>query len=143
MNLTIRPFVIEDYDRVMKLWNEANLPARPLGRDNREKISLLIKNGVTIFLVAETEGEIAGTVLGTHDGRKGWINRLAVDVRFRRQHTARRLVTELETRFEELGLEITACLIEEENLVSKDFFKELGYREWDGKYYSKKKNPDY
>ena len=39
---------------------------------------------------------IIRAVLETHDGRKGWINRLTVDTEFRRQNIARRLVRELE-----------------------------------------------
>jgi ribosomal protein S18 acetylase RimI-like enzyme len=63
-------------------------------------------------LVAESNGKIVGTVLGTHDGRKGWINRQAVDHVFRRKNIAKKLVSEAEKWFEESGLEIFACVIE-------------------------------
>jgi N-acetylglutamate synthase len=139
MELIIRLFTMEDYDKVVKLWIDAGLPVRPLGRDSHEKIGEQIKNGNTIFLVAETEGAIAGSVLGTHDGRKGWINRLAVDSGFRRRQIASRLVKELETRFEQSGLDLTACLIEADNTISMKLFAELGYSEWSGKYYSKRR----
>jgi N-acetylglutamate synthase len=140
--LNIRLFTIEDYDGVIKLWREANIPIRPQGRDSREKIKQQIENGITIFLVAEIEGKIVGVVLGTHDGRKGWINRLAVDVNYRRQHIAVKLVQELEHRFDQIGLDVTACLIEEENSISMEFFKELGFAEWSGKYFSRRKSPE-
>ena len=35
--------------------------------------------------VAEAGGELVGVVLGTHDGRKGWINRLAVAPAYQRR----------------------------------------------------------
>lgn len=140
MKLIIRPFSIEDYDKVITLWHEANLSTRPQGRDSRDRISTQIENGITIFLVADVEGEITGTVLGTHDGRKGWINRLAVCPNYRRQGIATKLVKELEEKFEEMGLEVTACLIEVDNKLSMEFFKKLGYGEWTGKYFSKRKS---
>jgi N-acetylglutamate synthase len=142
MELTIRPFAAGDYDSVVQLWNEAKLPIRPRGRDSKEQIFKQIENGTSIFLVAEIDRKIVGAALGTHDGRKGWINRLAVDYNYRRQKVARKLVAELELRFEKMGLEVTACLIEEENKVSMDFFRELGYQEWKGKYFSKRKSPE-
>ncbi len=138
--VNIRQFSIEDYDHVIELWQVANLPIRAIGRDSREKIAEQIQNRTSVFLVAEFDGEIVGTVLGTHDGRKGWINRLAVVSQYRRQRIASRLVSELEDRFGKLGLEVIACLIEPENQISMEFFKKLGYTEWDGKYFSKRKH---
>jgi len=140
MKLVIRPFNLEDYERVIVLWHKADLMVRPRGRDSLEKISQQIKNGTTILLVAEINKEIVATVLGTHDGRKGWINRLAVDPGFRRKKIASRLVKELEDKFDQMELEILACLIEKDNQISMKFFKVLGYEEWSGKYFSKRKS---
>ncbi|MCK7482348.1 MAG: GNAT family N-acetyltransferase [Candidatus Moduliflexus flocculans] len=38
------------------------------------------------------EGRVVGTVLATHDGRKGWINRVAVDATLRKKGLGARLV---------------------------------------------------
>lgn len=140
LNLVIRPFTSEDYNRVVNLWEAANIPYRPKGRDSLQKINEQINRGNSLFLVAESDGKIIGTVLGTYDGRKGWINRLAVDAKFRRWNVARRLVKEVEGKFEQMGLEVIACLIEAENKVAMAFFKGLGYEEWSGKYFSKRKS---
>jgi ribosomal protein S18 acetylase RimI-like enzyme len=142
MHPNIRQFTIEDYDRVIELWRAAGLPIRPQGRDSKEKIREQIKNGVTFLLVAEMDDIIVGTALGTHDGRKGWINRLAVDTNYRRRKIASQMVKELENIFEKIGLEVTACLIEEDNKISMELFKEMGYAEWSGKYFSRKKRQE-
>jgi GNAT superfamily N-acetyltransferase len=97
---------------------------------------------VPVSHVAPYGGVIAGTILGTHDGRKGWINRLAVVSGQSRKGIARQLVAALENEFDSLGLDVTACLIEEGNKSSMAFFKELGYLEWSGKYYSRRKSPE-
>ena len=95
-----------------------------------------------ILLVAESERAIVGTVLGTHDSRKGWVNRLAVDVSCRRKNLATRLVSEVENWFESKGLDVFACVIEGDNTVSMGLFSKLGYQEWDVRYYSKRKSGD-
>ena len=142
-NMVIREFRMEDYDAVIALWDESRLPYKPKGRDRRDKIEDELKQGNSIFLVAEIEGRLVGSVLGTHDGRKGWIKRLAVDSEFRRRNIARRLVTEVEGRLAELGIEVIACLIEEWNNESMEVFQRLGYEKYSGiAYFSKRRSPE-
>jgi ribosomal protein S18 acetylase RimI-like enzyme len=142
--LMIRGFRIEDYDRVMELWAEGGLPLKPQGRDSRENIAKQLQQPNVLFLVAE-EGEgshIIGTVLATHDGRKGWINRLAVDAALRKRGIGARLVLEAERRLEALGMDILACLIEDDNSVSMEVFEKLGYKKHpEIIYFAKRKYP--
>jgi len=88
-------------------------------------------------------GKLVGSVIGTHDGRKGWINRLAVHPSYRHRGLAKRLVAEVEGRLSQLGLEVIACLILRENTASLQLFQSLGYeRAWNAVYLSKRKNPE-
>jgi len=142
-NLTIRPFGMEDYRAIIDLWEMARLPYKPRGRDSPEKIEKEIQVSNAVFLVAEMDGQLVGCVFATHDGRKGWINRLAVAPQFRRQGIARRLVEEAEGRLHQQGIEIMACLIEDWNEDSKRFFENRGYRRFHGiSYFTKKNHPD-
>jgi ribosomal protein S18 acetylase RimI-like enzyme len=125
--IVVRPFEPGDYDAVLALWQEGRLPLKPDGRDSRKAILDQVRQPQVIFLVAERNGRVVGTVLATHDGRKGWINRLAVDSGLRRRGIGRRLVFEAERRFSALGLHIFACLIEDGNDVSMELFERLGY----------------
>lgn len=126
--VVLREFRPEDYDQVMELWTEAKLPLKPEGRDSRENIIRQIGMPNVRFLVAEGGGRIVGTVLATHDGRKGWINRLAVEPASRRKGIGRRLVLEAESWLEAQGMIILACLIEEDNAGSMAVFEKLGYK---------------
>ena len=141
-NITIREFRIEDYDNVVNLWAEAGIHYRPKGRESRPRMEKEIKSGQAIFLVAVAGKRIAGVVLGTHDGRKGWINRLAVAKEFRRQKVASKLVTAVETRLNAMGIDIIACLIEPENSISKTFFSKIGYTKAPVEYFAKKPSAD-
>lgn len=143
MKFSFRKFRMEDYDRVIQLWQEGNLPLKLKGRDRREEIEKQIKLPNVIFIVAEYEGEVVGTVLATHDGRKGWINRLAVDKRFRRKGLGQLLVRAAESVLESEGLEMFAALIEEDNLASIELFRKMGYEYHpEIKYFTRKKHPE-
>jgi ribosomal protein S18 acetylase RimI-like enzyme len=125
--ILIREMTIDDYDAVVGLWTQVGLPFRPLGRDRRERMQAEMGQGTALFLVAESGGEVVGVVLGTHDGRRGWINRLAVSPACQRRGIARRLVREVEARTEALGIEIVSALIESENETSLAFFQAIDY----------------
>ena len=141
--VNIRELTIDDYDALCALWEEAGLPFRPNGRDQRERIAREIEGPCSVFLIAEDEGELVGAILGTHDGRKGWINRLAVSPRHRRQGIASELVAAVEERLSARGIEIFAGQIEDWNESSMIFFERLGYTQHDDIiYYTKRKNPE-
>jgi N-acetylglutamate synthase len=141
----IRDFRPADYGRVMELWAEGGLPLKPQGRDSREAIVRQVGLPNVRFLVAEAGegGPVVGTVLATHDGRKGWINRLAVDAALRKRGLGARLVGEAERWLESQGTDILACLIEDDNAVSMAVFEKLGYKKHpEIIYFAKRKRPD-
>ena len=141
--LVFRPFGAEDYPAVISLWEETGIPGKPGGRDSREKILDEINNPGTLFLVVEKDGNLIGTVLATHDGRKGWINRLAVAPGFQHRGIAAQLLEKAETFLYECGMEIVTCLIEGDNPGSMEFFQKKDYvKHTDIIYFSKRKHPD-
>jgi ribosomal protein S18 acetylase RimI-like enzyme len=141
--IKIRKFKIEEYDELIKLWNSVKLPYKPNGRDSYEKIQKEIKKNNSIFLVAEYNSKIIGSIIGTHDGRKGWINRLAVSKDFQRKDLAKKLCKNVEEKFLELGIEIYCCLIEDWNKKSLNFFKKIGYTKHHDIYYFSKRKKNY
>ena len=140
--IIIREFTMDDYEQVIALWTEAGIHYRPDGRESRAHLAKELQGGQAIFLVAVAMEKVVGVVLGTHDGRKGWINRLAVAKDFRRQNIASKLVGVVESRLKTLGIDVTACLIEPENSASRTFFSKLGYIQAPVEYLSKKQSPD-
>jgi N-acetylglutamate synthase len=125
--IAIRVMTPDDYEAVTRLWTAAGLSFRPRGRDRLEKMRVEMERGTALFFIAEAGEEIVGVVLGTHDGRRGWINRLAVAPAYQRRGIARMLVREVEARAEALGIEIVAALIESDNEASLAFFRAIDY----------------
>ena len=137
----IREFSLDEYNRITDLWRKAGLPFKPEGRDSRASLEKELKLGQGVIFLAVADSRIIGSVLATHDGRKGWINRLAVHPEFRRCSVASSLVKAAETWIEENGIEITACLIEGYNSGSMAFFSAAGYEKHeDVRYFSKRKH---
>ena len=134
---------IKDYDLLVSLWEQAGLPFKPLGRDSRESIAEEMQSSTGSFIVVEIDKKPVGTVLATHDGRKGWINRVAVLPGYRNKGIGRALVEYAEKLFQEQGIGIYACMIEDYNNQSLEIFQKLGYIEFEGLHYlTKRTHPD-
>jgi ribosomal protein S18 acetylase RimI-like enzyme len=142
--MPIELIVAEDYDEVLALWQACGLASlRPAGRDSREAFAAQLESGAQIVLGLRIEGELAGVVVVTHDGRKGWINRLAVGPAHRGSGHGRALLEAGEQLLHDQGLEVIAALIEEDNTDSVAFFGASGYvRHSDVVYLSKRARPD-
>jgi ribosomal protein S18 acetylase RimI-like enzyme len=137
--ISIEELTAEDYRELTCLWERAGLPFRPLGRDSEENIRRQLESGHVRILGAYESGKLVGTVMLTHDGRKGWINRLAVLPEMRNRGIATRLIEESERYFKALGFEIFCALIESDKLESKRLFEKLGYkRESEIEYFAKR-----
>jgi ribosomal protein S18 acetylase RimI-like enzyme len=140
--ITVRTLTLEDYDRWMSVWQRAGLHSiRPKGRDSREAFARQFASGTHTMIGLELSGELIGVVLATHDGRKGWINRLSVLPEYRRQGYASRLVAEAERVLRAQRMTVIAALIEPGNDVSLVLFTKLGYVEPpDGMHYLTKRD---
>jgi ribosomal protein S18 acetylase RimI-like enzyme len=139
----IRRLTIDDYDDLIRLWADSGLPYRPFGRDARERIAEQMHRQDTAFIGVFEHGRLVAVGMATYDGRKGWINRVAVEPDHRRQGLAQEIIRECETFLEGRGAEVIACLIDEFNLPSMALFQKLGYLYHEGVYYfSKRKSPE-
>lgn len=112
---------------IIDLWQRAGLHIRPAGRDSAEAFGRQMASGVQTPIGLRAGGRLVAVVLATHDSRKGWINRLAVDPEYRRQGLARRLIGLCEAHFRGLDIDLWAALIEDWNEASLALFRSAGY----------------
>lgn len=140
--MEIRRLKSEDYDEMISVWERSSLPHRPEGRDSRREISRQIQEFGDLLLGAFENGELVGVIVGTDDGRKGWINRLAVLPERERKGIALELIRALETAFRKRNRQIISVLIEMPNDSSISLFEKAGYSTWEGMaYLSKRDDP--
>ena len=143
MDYELRRLKADDYDNLLVLWQKCKLPCRPMGRDARDSIIKEMDRAETAFIGMFDGSRLIGAVLATSDGRKGWINRLAIDPDYQRHGLATVLIRECEDYFDRLGIKVIACLIEGDNLASFATFEKADYKyHEDIRYYSKRSSPD-
>ena len=142
--LTIEVLGPSHIDDVLRLWRDAGLPIRPAGRDSREALTAQMALPYCRFIGARNErGGLVGAVIATHEGRKGWINRLAVETGWRRGGIARRLIEACEAWLFAQGVPIVAALVEGYNHPSQALFSACDYERDDTLvYFRKVRGPD-
>jgi ribosomal protein S18 acetylase RimI-like enzyme len=139
---TLRNLGIDDYDAIIQLWQRAGLHSmRPEGRDSRDAFAAQLAAGQKIIGLEE-RGRLIGTVVITHDTRKGWINRLAVHPEYRRKGYAAQLLAAAEKELQAMRIRVFAVLIEADNVTSQKFFAREGYKTHDIVYMTKRENAE-
>jgi purine-nucleoside phosphorylase/GNAT superfamily N-acetyltransferase len=102
----------EDAEAVLALWRQAGTTVSVT--DTHAGLRRAITDSTALVLVAERDGQIVGSVIGSFDGWRGNVYRLAVHPGHRRQGIARTLVAELERRLTNQGAKrVTALVLKE------------------------------
>jgi ribosomal protein S18 acetylase RimI-like enzyme len=141
--MRIRPLTIEDYEEMMSLWEAAGLSHRPKGRDGKSHIRREIDENSDLFLGAFRGETLIGTVIGTWDGRRGMINRLAVHPDHRGRGYAKMLIAACEEALRKHGAKLICALIDDDNRESLAVFERAGYTIADDiVYVSKRESPE-
>ena len=128
-NITLRIFSFpQDYSAVLELWEGAG-PGVHVGRSDRpDEIRKKLQRDPDLFLVAETDGRIIGTVLGGFDGRRGLVYHLAVALSYRQNGIGALLMEELERRLRDRGCLKSYLLVTPDNAESIDFYEKRGWQ---------------
>ena len=140
--MDIKSLSIDDYNTIIQLWERAGLDHRPKGRDSKAAILQQIKMNPDLFLGAFENEKMIGTIVGSFDGRKGWINRLAVDPMYRGQDIAKRLIEAIELALRKKGARIICTLIEDWNEHSMHLFEKCQYIKDNSIIYFSKRESD-
>ena len=123
--MKIREFKRDDYSFVRDLWQIAGLILRP--GDELEDVKLKLQRDPDLFLVAEQDGIIVGSVIGGWDGRRGWIYHLAIKPEHQRKGIGLGLIREVEKRLISKGAKKVNAQVYKWNQQSSKFFKAIGY----------------
>lgn len=124
--MKIREFALTDYEAVKKLWKEAGLTLKP--SDELPEIKKKLERDPDLFLVAEDQNQIVGAVIGSWDGRRGYIYHLAVDPSHQRQGLGLQLMQQVEKRLARRGATKVNLMVEPHNLQVTEFYERLGYQ---------------
>jgi ribosomal protein S18 acetylase RimI-like enzyme len=117
---------IQDYDDVIKLWAVTeNLSMRSV--DSRENIDFYLKRNPALSFVALVDGVVVGAVLSGTDGRRGYLQHLAVDIVHREKGIARALVNKTIAAMANQGISKTHLFVLNNNAKAKEFYENIGW----------------
>ncbi len=126
---TIRPFDMEDYPAVLRLWQTAGAGVTIRPSDSSEEVAKKCARDGDLFLVAEQEGQVIGVIMGAWDGRRGWLHHLAVDAAHRGRGVGSSLVAAVEEGLRAKGCLKVNLLVARANQQARALYRRLGYDE--------------
>lgn len=117
----------EDMEAVRMLW-QASAPGVHMGySDTPAEIERKLERDPDLFLVAEMDGRLVGTVIGGYDGRRGMIYHLAVDQKVRTNGIGTALMNEVESRLLQKGCFKAYLMVVKDNLQAVDYYQHRGW----------------
>jgi len=126
--ISTREFRIEDYDSAVELWHRVEGVEVAEG-DSKEDIARYILRNPGVSRVAQDGTKIIGAVLCGHDGRRGVIYHLAVELAYRRQALGKRLVEECLNALREAGIKRALLLVAKDNASGRSFWHRCGWED--------------
>ena len=115
----------DETELLLAFWRTAE--ATPSVTDTEPDIQQVMTAKSELVLLAEMDGRIAGSIIGTFDGWRGHIYRLAVLPDYRRRGLALALVRRIEAWLTEQGARRIIPLVEKDHPDAMGFWKAAGY----------------
>jgi ribosomal protein S18 acetylase RimI-like enzyme len=120
--IEIRSLKEKDASRVYDFWKRNYKVSK---RETKNRLKNFIRRNVGLSSLAEDDGEIVGTTLGSYDGRKGYIYKVVVKKDYRGTGLGQKLVKETVKKIKKAGcLDIRVNCAED--LVG--FYKRCGFK---------------
>lgn len=127
MQIQFRQFHPDDTEQTVALWQACGL-TRPWN-DPHKDIERKLQQEPELFIVAEHDGLLLGSVMAGYDGHRGWIYYLSVLPQYQSQGLGKKLVQQAEQRLRSKGCPKIQLMIRQDNSGVQDFYHTLGYEQ--------------
>ena len=126
-NITLREMQISDYDEVMQLLeNTEGIVLREA--DSYDATKAYLARNPQLNYVAYASDSIIGCIMAGHDGRRGYLQHLAVTPDYRQKGIARTLVNKVIEELKLLAINKSHIFILRDNDSAKVFWEKLGWK---------------
>lgn len=126
VNVGIREMTVSDYDRVRRLWlSTEGMSIKDA--DSRDSIAHYLARNPGLSFVAECQHDIAGAILVGTDGRRGYVQHLAVSPYYRKQNLGRRLLEHAIEALAKMGISKTHLFVLNDNANAQQFYQHLDW----------------
>jgi N-acetylglutamate synthase len=126
MRVEVLPFQPQDYEQVMALW-QATEGITLREADSREAILAYVARNPGLSFVARNGDVLAGAVLAGTDGRRGYLQHLAVAPSYRGRGVGRALAERVIAALSAAGIAKCHLMVRQENERAKAFWEHLGW----------------
>lgn len=124
------PMTIDDHDDVMELWRRSDGVGLSEA-DERDGVEKFLQRNPGLSVVARDSGRIVGAALCGHDGRRGYISHVAVDVSCRGRGLGRALFVRCIASLRETGIDKCHIFVFRTNENALGFWRAAGWTERD------------
>jgi ribosomal protein S18 acetylase RimI-like enzyme len=126
MRVEVLPFQPQDYEHVMALW-QATEGITLRQADSREAVLAYVARNPGLSFVARDGDVLAGAVLAGTDGRRGYLQHLAVASPYRGRGVGRMLAERVIEALGVAGIAKCHLMVREDNERAKEFWQHLGW----------------
>ena len=123
---TIRTMTLADYDSVIDLLKQTpGVSFRDA--DSREATTRYLERNPGLSFVCEADGQLVGCLMAGHDGRRGYLQHLAVLSAYRRRGIANALVDRCLGELEKLGIVKSHLDVFKTNALGSAYWESRGW----------------
>jgi ribosomal protein S18 acetylase RimI-like enzyme len=119
--MEFRDITIKDYEKLVPFW-KANYFVREM--DEFERFKLFLEKNPKLSMLAKDGEKIVGSVLGSFDGRRGYLQKLVVDKDFRKKGIGQQLVERIIKKLQALEAIYIPIAVEKYNVA---FYEKCGF----------------
>ncbi|MDX8425234.1 GNAT family N-acetyltransferase [Vibrio parahaemolyticus] len=122
----IREMDISDYSQVIELWSETDAMLLR-DADSKENIGKYLERNPSLSFVALDGDNVVGAILVGTDGRRGYVQHLAVNSSCRGKGIGEALISNAVAALAKIGIGKTHLFVANENLNAQSFYERLGW----------------
>lgn len=120
--MVIKTITIDDHEKLIPFWKENYFVTE---MDNYDRFALFLDKNPDLSFLAEEDGEVVGTALGSFDGRRGYLQKLVVRKDNRGKGLGKKLVEQIIKKLRNLNCLYIPINVEED-LVG--FYEHCGFK---------------
>ena len=125
INMKIENFEMQYYHEVLELWKRAEIGVG--SSDTKDEIARILNRNPELFLIGKEEEKVVAVVIGTFDGRRGYVHHLAVDPDCQKKGYGKVIIDDLIERFRRKEVHKIHLFIEKYNKKVVDFYSKQGW----------------
>ncbi|MBY9013581.1 MAG: GNAT family N-acetyltransferase [Candidatus Lokiarchaeota archaeon] len=123
--MKIEKFKMQYYHDIVELWRRAGIGVG--SSDTKDEVAAVLERNPDLFLVGKEDGKIMAGVIGTFDGRRGYVHHLTVDPDYQKKGYGKLIMDELIELFRNMKVHKIHLFIQKTNSQVVEFYNKFGW----------------